>query len=102
MSVIAVTINITVACQLIVRQTWVCLALPIGPLFRSRGMPFHQSMNPVSAAPRLTMKPATITNVAATKKSLALPPTPIRVASEVCVTCASEKNEIRSNTAASV
>ena len=70
-SVIAVTVSITVACQLIVRQTWVCLALPIGPLFRSRGIPFHQSMNPVSAAPRLTMNPATITNVAATKKSRA-------------------------------
>ncbi len=72
MSVMAVTVSITVACQLIVRQTWVCFALPIGPLLRSRGIPFHQSMKPVSAAPRLTMNPATITNVAATKKSCAL------------------------------
>jgi hypothetical protein len=89
-SVIAVTVSITVACQLIVRQTCVCLALPMGPLFRSRGIPFHQSMKPVSAAPRLTMNPATITKVAAAKKSCAFGSN------------SSEKNEIRSNTAASV
>jgi len=54
-SVSAVTTIITVACQLIVRQTWVCFAFPIGPLARSRGMPFHQSRNPVNTAPRPTM-----------------------------------------------
>ena len=85
----AVTVSITVACQLIVRHTCVCLAVPIGPDLRSRGMPFHQSMNPVSAAPRLTMKPATITNVAAAKKSWAFG------------SSAPEKNEIRSKIAAS-
>ena len=84
----AVTVSITVACQLIVRQTWVCFARPIGPLERSRGMPFHQSRKPVSAAPRPTRKPAAITNVAAAKKSWALG------------SSAPEKNEIRSNTAA--
>ena len=83
------TVTMTVACQLIVRQTCVRFARPIGPDRRSRGMPFHQSRKPVSAAPRLTTNPATITNVAAAKKSCAL------------ASSAGETYEITSKTAAS-
>ena len=56
----AVVVSISVACQLIVRHTCVCLARPSQPA-GSRSMPFHQSQNPVSAVATETIAPATIT-----------------------------------------
>ncbi len=89
MSVTTWATTITVACQLMVRQTCVCFARPIGPVDLFLGIPFHQSKNPVITARRPTAYPATITKVAATKKSRAFGSDD------------AEKYEIRSNTAAS-
>ena len=74
MSTMAVTVSITVMCQFAVRHACVCCARPIGPVLGTRAIPFHQSQKPVSAVRRDTRNPATITSVAATKKSCAARP----------------------------
>ena len=68
---IAVTVSITVMCQLAVRHTCVCSARPMNPVDVSLGRPFHQSQKPVIAVPSDTIAPATMTNSAARLKSCA-------------------------------
>ena len=88
----AVTVSITVMCQLAVRHTCVCSALPINPVDRSRGRPFHQSQKPVIAVASERIAPAMMTNVAARERSCAT----VLAESPLAAT-----NEMTSKTAAS-